>query len=135
MTSTQHSFLSTAKTIAHLTKIAIKNIQWTVILRSPHIMHIILHLQLNTIPLIVLAALEFLVAIFLRQPIQRPLLVRIPILLAPCYNNWFVWKLVLIYELLGAARRLVGAFTIICEVPEPQKIVHVSMLSPGLLRC
>ena len=47
--------------IPHLTKIAVKHIEWTVIVTVLHVIHKVFHLQFNRISSIVLTTLETLI--------------------------------------------------------------------------
>jgi len=45
----------------HLTKVAIKYVEWTIIMVVVHVLHKILHLQFNGISSVILATLETLI--------------------------------------------------------------------------
>lgn len=57
------NFITVYKMI-YLAKIAIKNIQRTVVLSRKHVMHVILHFQLDVVSVIVFAAFELLIPVF-----------------------------------------------------------------------
>ena len=44
---------------------AIKNVEWAVIICGVQVVNVVLHLDLDTVPLVVFAALELLVAVLL----------------------------------------------------------------------
>lgn len=64
---------------AYLAVSAIENVERTVVLSRSHVVNVILHLHLDAVAFVVLAAFELLVSILLRQARQRPLLDRLPI--------------------------------------------------------
>lgn len=71
----------------YITKTAIENVQWTIILWRFHIFNIILHFHFDTVAFVIFATFEFLVAIFLHQPWQRPFFIGFPICLKKSQFN------------------------------------------------
>lgn len=68
-TITQYTLPLHTQEVTYLSEATIKNIQRTVIVTGFHILHIILHLQLDTVAFIILTTLELLIAIFFSQPL------------------------------------------------------------------
>ncbi len=54
-------------TKTYISVAAIKNVEWAVIVRGVQVVHVVLHLDLHTVPLVVLATLELLVPILFAQ--------------------------------------------------------------------
>lgn len=110
---------------------AVENVQRTVVGCGAHVVHIVFHLHFDAVALVVFAALELLVAILFRQPLQRPFMLRPPIVLHATYDHRRPAALEPIDELLRRVVPHVDAFAVVLESGELFKAVRVALRRPS----
>lgn len=73
---------------AYITESAVENVEWRVVFSCSHVIDIILHFHFDTVAFVVLAALEFLIAVLFHQSRQCPFLIGLPIVLLELFFKW-----------------------------------------------
>lgn len=106
----------------------IKDVEWAVVQSGFHVVDVILHFQLDTIALVVLAAFELLIAIFLGQSFECPLFAGHPRVLHAGEHARQIGLLVLLDELLGTDALHVDAGQRIRHV-RPRQIERARVLT------
>jgi len=92
---------------------AVEDVERAVVARALQVLRVVLHLHLHRVAIVVLAALELLVAVLSLETLQGPLLARGPALLGVEQHHGLVGTLEAVDELLGGHPQGVHAFHVV----------------------
>lgn len=74
--------------MTYFSKAAIENVKRRIISVVEHVIVIVLHLHSYRVPVVIFPAFEALVTVLFGDALQRPLLLRLPVLSQPGENHW-----------------------------------------------